>query len=65
MITAELVLLFTVYLLFVLALLIGDSGAVNTFKDNLPKLSARIEKHVVTGYGFAQETTKKVSWTSP
>ena len=56
MLTTELVLLLMLYAGLILGLFFGPSGVVSTFHDNLPKLSARIEKHVVTGAGF------KVEW---
>ena len=60
--TAELVLLLAVYAMFIIALFLDpEHGAVHTFKDNLPRLSARIEKHVVTGNDFAKE----MQWEKP
>lgn len=65
MITAELVLLFAIYAGLILGLFLGPKGSVNTFKENLPKLSARIEKHVVTGNGFAKTPSKPNTWGAP
>ena len=51
--TAELVLLLAVYAAVLLGLFFHpEHGVVNTFKNNLPMLSARIEKHTATGQGF-------------
>ena len=59
--TAELVLLLSVYALFIIALFLHPKdGAVHTFKDNLPRLSARVEKHIVTGAGFGP-----LEWDKP
>lgn len=60
MLTAELVLLLAIYASLVFTLLFGPNGVVNTFPKNLPKLSARIEKHVVTGQGHVDG-----SWAKP
>ena len=51
--TAELVLLLAVYASVLMGLFFHeDHGVFTTFEDNLPKLSARVEKHVATGRGF-------------
>ncbi len=59
MLTTELVLLLALYAGLILGLFFGPNGVVSTFHDNLPLLSARIEKHVVTGRGF------NVEWREP
>ena len=57
--TAELVLLLSVYAALIIGLFFGDKGVVNTFHDNLPKLSVRVEKHVMVGEGFGKQ------WIAP
>ena len=63
----ELVLLLAVYALLILGLFFApDKGAVPTFTDHLPKLSARIEKHTATGYGFwnTDRDGRPLTWSS-
>ena len=50
--TLELVLLWAVYAMVIIGLFLGDHGVGQTFKNNLPYLSARIERNLVTGNGF-------------
>ena len=58
--TAELILLLAVYASVLLGLFFHeDHGAFATFKNNLPKLSARVEKHVATGQGFWSYSWRK------
>ena len=57
--TAELVLLLSIYAALILGLFFGDKGVTSAFRDNLPKLSVRVEKHVAVGEGFWSE------WISP
>ncbi|MDE0517974.1 MAG: hypothetical protein OXH36_00240 [Bdellovibrionales bacterium] len=64
--TAELVLLLAVYAMLILGLFMHPQhGLVNTFHNNLPLLSARVEKHVATGVGFWSHPDKPVRWQSP
>ena len=65
--TTELVLLLAVYAMFILGLFLGPEGMVNTFTNNLPKLSARIEKHTATGYGFLHTSREglPLQWEKP
>ena len=66
--TTELVLLLAVYALVIMALFLDkEIGVVNTFTNNLPKLSARIEKHTATGYGFwtsSHQPGQRLQWQS-
>ena len=66
----ELVLLLAVYAMLILGLFLGPKdGAVNVMTNHLPKLSARIEKHTATGYGFwkvsSQGPTTPLEWSEP
>ncbi|MDE0119486.1 MAG: hypothetical protein OXM55_05710 [Bdellovibrionales bacterium] len=64
--TAELVLLLAVYAMLILGLFIHPQhGVVSTFYNNLPLLSARVEKHVATGTGFWPNHSSPVEWTAP
>ena len=64
--TAELVLLLAVYAMLIIGLFIHPQhGVVNTFKNNLPLLSARVEKHVATGTGFWKNRSQPVKWNPP
>ena len=64
--TAELVLLLSVYAMLILGLFIDPRhGVVSTFHDNLPLLSARVEKHVSTGMGFWNNRSNPVNWEAP
>ena len=66
--TAELVLLLAVYATLILGLFFHqDHGVVTTFENNLPKLSARIEKHVATGSGFwtTSVSGSAIKWAKP
>jgi len=62
--TAEFVLLLTVYATLVMGIFVHpDRGLVNTFHSALPALSARIEKHVACGEGFWEDAG--VRWQRP
>ncbi len=68
--TAELVLLLSVYAFLIAGLFLHkDHGVIATFHNSLPSLSARIEKHVATGYGFwdssISDSTISVNWKKP
>lgn len=64
--TAELVLLLSVYALLILGLFVHPQyGVVYTFHDNLPLLSARVEKHVATGVGFWHTNSALIKWGKP
>ena len=65
--TAELGLLIFIYAAFIIRIFLGgfaqnDTGAkglVHVFQDTVPALSARIEKHTTTGYGFWNGKNKR------
>jgi len=61
--TAELVLLLSVYAFCVIGLFFGDKGFVNNFNNNLPYLSARVEKHVAVGQGFWANPERPTKWS--
>ena len=64
--TAELVLLLSVYAFLVLGLFFHpDHGVVNTFHNNLPLLSARVERNVATGVGFWHTSSDPIRWKKP
>ena len=64
--TAELVLLLSVYAILILGLFVHPQyGVVNTFRNNLPLLSARVEKHVATGMGFWHTESYIIRWEKP
>lgn len=64
--TAEVVLLLSVYGTIILGLFFHPQyGVVNTFHDNLPLLSARVEKHVATGVGFWHTQSSSLQWREP
>ena len=63
----ELVLLLAIYAMLILGLFLHpEYGVVHTFTNHLPKLSARIEKHTATGYGFWNTSHKgnRLTWKS-
>ena len=60
------VLLLSVYGLIILGLFVHPRyGVVNTFHNNLPLLSARVEKHVATGVGFWHTQSAPLRWRKP
>ena len=65
--TAELVLLFMLYVAFILGIFLSPRyGLLSSFGDTLPYLSARIEKHVATGHGFWKPgQSNSVDWQKP
>lgn len=64
--TAEMVLLLSVYGLIILGLFVHPQhGVINTFHENLPLLSARVEKHVATGVGFWTTSSAPITWNEP
>ena len=64
--TAELVLLLAVYGTLILGLFAHPQhGLIYTFPNNLPLLSARVEKHVATGYGFWHTSSSPLKWEKP
>ncbi len=64
--TAELVLLLSIYASLILGLFFhNEYGVVSTFRNNLPLLSARLEKHVATGTGFWHTSSSTIKWTKP
>ena len=62
----ELVLLLAVYAFTIMLVFLGPDGVVKTFTNNLPKLSARIEQHTATGYGFWETSNEgqRLTWSS-
>ena len=61
--TAELVLLLAVYGMLIMGLFVSDFGLAQTFKESLPRLSARIEKNIACGQGFWADSGMK--WQKP
>ena len=63
--TAEFVLLLAVYAVCIIGLVFSkDYGVIYTFNNNLPFLSARIEKHTATGMGFCHTPSSPVQWAA-
>ena len=61
--TAELVLLLSIYAALILGLFFdSEHGVIKTFPDNLPKLAARLERNVATGSGFYAEGAGGYEW---
>jgi len=63
--TAELALLIFIYAGLVMGVFLkpnNPAGLVSTFKNATPALSARVERNVITGYGF---TSKNSGWHPP
>ena len=64
--TVELVLLLGLYAFIVLGALLGDLGPLETFRKSGPRLGARIERNVETGYGFRTSGDGQgVNWVKP
>ena len=65
--TVELVLLWSVYATLIMGLFLGPTGTGvgKTFKNNLPFLSARIERNLVTGSGFVNTPETGWNWKEP
>ena len=64
--TTELVLLLSLYAFIIIGVFLGDSGPIETFKKSGPRLGARIERNLATGWGFRKATDKdKINWIKP
>ena len=64
--TVELVLLMSLYAFIVMGVFLGDFGPIETFKKSAPRLGAKIERNLSTGWGFRKATDKdKVNWVKP
>ncbi|MCB0364039.1 MAG: hypothetical protein H6624_13480 [Bdellovibrionaceae bacterium] len=64
--TVELVLLMSLYAFIVMGVFLGDVGPIETFKRSAPRLGARVERNVSTGWGFRKATDgDKVNWVKP
>lgn len=61
--TTELVLLLAIYAFVVLGAFLGDKGPLATFKNASPRLGARIERDISSGYQFRAKTGEKVQWS--
>ena len=64
--TTELVLLMSLYAFIVMGVFLGDIGPIETFKRSAPRLGARIERNLATGWSFRKAVDKdKVNWVKP
>ena len=67
--TAELVLLLVAYAIFIMGVFFfrpgEDGGIIKAFHNNLPRLSARVERNIATGWGFQDQYNKTRTWTKP
>jgi hypothetical protein len=64
--TTELVLLLGIYAFLLLGAFLGDLGPIETFKKSGPRLGARIERDIATGWGYRESRDGKgVNWVEP
>lgn len=65
--SAEYILLLGIYGFILLGAFVGDKGPGATFKDAGPRLGARVERNIATGYRFKDKTTGGpiVKWSDP
>ena len=64
--TVELVLLLGLYAFIIMGVFLGDSGPLGTFKKSGPRLGARVERNISTGWGFRKATDgDKINWLKP
>ncbi len=64
--TAELAILIFIYAGLVMGVFLkpnDPAGLVSTFKNAVPTLSARVERNVITGYGFWSKESG--GWQAP
>lgn len=64
--TTELVLLLSIFAFVVLGAFLGEKGPLATFKDASPRLGARVERDMSSGYQFHKDSKgNSVTWKAP